>query len=77
MSGNAAGPRSSQTLRVHLSAASLTPIAQPQAGGTAGNGGNGGGIYNNGQLTIKNSTIRGNNAGAGCDGGIGRKRDRI
>lgn len=68
VSGNVAGPGSTQTFS--LLCIFLGSCAA-HAGGTAGNGGNGGGIYNSGQLTIEDSTISGNSGGAGANGGPG------
>ena len=41
------------------------PICRPPSGASAGSGGSGGGIYNTGTLTITDSTISANTAGAG------------
>ncbi len=69
VTGNIASSGTAPFAETHpfLPCSSAHPCA-PAAGMTAGNGGNGGGIYNTGTLTVTSSTISDNAAGAGGTG---------
>jgi hypothetical protein len=68
VTGNTASAGTLPFSQVHLLCFINCP-ASP--GATAGSGGNGGGIYNSGTLTVTNSTISDNTAGSGGNGSNG------